>query len=108
MNDDPQEISKHLIAQHGAPDAVLAAAVVGAVEAQKKKDLYRLSAYSVMLSGYCGIWLRAKRSSFFGIGEWDIAKYAPNRPTILLRTSYRVTSILWVNILVVANIHKNY
>jgi hypothetical protein len=64
MNDDPQEISKHLIAQHGAPDAALAAAAVGAVEAQKKKDLYRLSAYSVMLSGYCGIWLKAKRSSF--------------------------------------------
>ena len=45
MNDDPHEISKHLIAQHGTPDAALAAAAEGAVEAQKKKDLYRLSVW---------------------------------------------------------------
>ena len=46
MNDDLQEISKHLILQHGSsPAAALAAAAQGAVEAQKKKDLYALSVW---------------------------------------------------------------
>ena len=47
MNDDLQEISKHLILQHGSssPAAALAAAAEGAVEAQKKKDLYALSVW---------------------------------------------------------------
>jgi len=43
--DNPQEISDHLIAQHGTPEAALAAAAVGSVEAQKKKDLYGLSVW---------------------------------------------------------------
>ena len=46
MNDDLQEISEHLILQHGSsPDAALAAGAQGAVEAQKKKDLYALSVW---------------------------------------------------------------
>ena len=45
MNDDPNEISKHLILQHRSIKAALATAAVGAVEAQKKKDLYRLSVW---------------------------------------------------------------
>ena len=46
MNDDLQEISKHLILQHGSSSAAaLAAAAQGAVEAQNKKDLYALSVW---------------------------------------------------------------
>jgi hypothetical protein len=45
MNDDPQEISKHLIAQHGTSEAALAAAAEGAVGAEKEKDLYALSVW---------------------------------------------------------------
>tara|TARA_B110000046_G_C12763400_1_gene301877 strand:- start:177 stop:362 length:186 start_codon:yes stop_codon:yes gene_type:complete len=45
MNDDPQEISKYLIAQHGTSEVALAAAAEGAVGAQKKKDLYTLSVW---------------------------------------------------------------
>jgi hypothetical protein len=35
MNDDPHEISKHLIAQHGTSESALAAAAEGAVASQK-------------------------------------------------------------------------
>ena len=45
MNDDPQEISKHLILRHRSIKAALAAAAEGAVAAQKKKDLYALSVW---------------------------------------------------------------
>ena len=45
MNDDPQEISRQLILQHRSIKAALAAAAEGAVEAQKKKDLYALSVW---------------------------------------------------------------
>ena len=45
MNDDPQEISRQLMLQHRSIKAALAAAAEGAVEAQKKKDLYALSVW---------------------------------------------------------------
>ena len=45
MNDDPKEISKQLILQNRSIKAALAAAAEGAVEAQKKKDLYALSVW---------------------------------------------------------------
>lgn len=45
MNDDPQEISTHLILEHGSPEAALAAAAEEAVDAQKKNDLYALSVW---------------------------------------------------------------
>lgn len=45
MNDDPYEISKHLIAQHGSSKGALNAAVQGAADAQIKKDLYALSVW---------------------------------------------------------------
>jgi hypothetical protein len=45
MNDDPHEISNQLIVQHGSANAALSAAAEGAVEAQKKKDMYGLSVW---------------------------------------------------------------
>ena len=45
MKDDPQKISKHLIAEHGSPEAVLKIAIEASAEAQKKEDLYALSVW---------------------------------------------------------------
>lgn len=43
MKDDPNEICRYLITQHGSITAALAAAIESAAEAQAMEDLYALS-----------------------------------------------------------------